>query len=320
MNANTKSAEELLRAPFRTVVEIIGPERAAELLKTKNTRNRPMNLAKVQQFIRDIESDQWQTTHQTIGIAPSFIVDGQHRLQAVATSGHPIMFNVTYYETDAAAEAALPATDITDKRSGGDMFEIERLTERGKGHEHERIARAFCRFGFASVIPAQRRATHAEVRRVYASLKDEIEWVTRTLVSEDLGGLKTRSPRFLLAHKTAFIAAHILDAEKIERFANAVVKTDASLFSENRDLVLYWNLLQQEGKMALGKQQRDKRMAEFVPLKILQLVLTNQGRPGLLRYTASTAQWFRDQLDRKRKSDAPVVLFQVNDDADDESE
>jgi hypothetical protein len=79
-----------------TVIEIITPARAHELLKN-NTKNRTLRRSAVTEFARQMKSGHWQLTHQGIAVEPDgTLLDGQHRLHAVVEAGVPVKMSVTY--------------------------------------------------------------------------------------------------------------------------------------------------------------------------------------------------------------------------------
>lgn len=74
----------------------ISPEQAKKWLE-KNDNNRNVNYAKVKKMAKDMREGHWDTTHQGIAIASDgTLVDGQHRLLAIAESGVTVRMNVTF--------------------------------------------------------------------------------------------------------------------------------------------------------------------------------------------------------------------------------
>lgn len=72
---------------FKTILVHITPKTAKGTLE-HNTKNRKLNPVRVAEFVRIIKEGKWMLTHQ--GIALDYddnIVDGQHRLAAIAQSG-----------------------------------------------------------------------------------------------------------------------------------------------------------------------------------------------------------------------------------------
>ena len=75
--------------------ETITPDIAMEILK-KNPANRIVSKDTVESYARDIKRGKFVTTHQGIAIATDgTLLDGQHRLLAVALTGIPIQIKVT---------------------------------------------------------------------------------------------------------------------------------------------------------------------------------------------------------------------------------
>ncbi|MBE5453419.1 hypothetical protein E3G52_000283 [Mycobacteroides abscessus] len=79
--------------PARTItsdIEVIDPATAEEYLK-RNTHNRPLIDRKVLQLASDMEAGRWQMNGEAIKFATDdSLLDGQHRLHAIALSGVPV--------------------------------------------------------------------------------------------------------------------------------------------------------------------------------------------------------------------------------------
>ena len=72
----------------------ISPEQAAKWLE-RNDNNRNVNVAKVKKMAKDMREGHWDTTHQGIAIASDgTLVDGQHRLLALAAARAAVCFRV----------------------------------------------------------------------------------------------------------------------------------------------------------------------------------------------------------------------------------
>lgn len=68
----------------------ITPELANQLLK-KNSKNRPLNISRSKRLAEAIKRGEWQMNADTIRISETgVLLDGQHRLQAIAFSGIPV--------------------------------------------------------------------------------------------------------------------------------------------------------------------------------------------------------------------------------------
>lgn len=76
-------------------ITLVTPELALEWLGL-NDRNRPMNKSFVAALAKAIERGEWQVTHQGIAFdEEGTLIDGQHRLAAIAKCGIPVEVMVT---------------------------------------------------------------------------------------------------------------------------------------------------------------------------------------------------------------------------------
>lgn len=81
---------------METKIMRITPDKALDLLKHNLNRQRPMDKRLVEQIKRDIINGDFVTTHQGIALDDDGnLIDGQHRLQAIADSGRTVTMLVT---------------------------------------------------------------------------------------------------------------------------------------------------------------------------------------------------------------------------------
>lgn len=74
----------------RVEQRLVSPALASQILQA-NTSNRPIRVATVMRYLRDMQSNNWQCNGETIKIASDgTLLDGQHRLTAVAKLGRPV--------------------------------------------------------------------------------------------------------------------------------------------------------------------------------------------------------------------------------------
>lgn len=79
-----------------TQIEQITPDFANYVLTTKNKNNRSFKAANLKRLITTIENDEWMVTHQGIAFDnDGNLLDGQHRLQAIAKTGKTLPMMVT---------------------------------------------------------------------------------------------------------------------------------------------------------------------------------------------------------------------------------
>lgn len=85
---------------MKTEVREVGPEEAERMLR-KNTRNRPVIQRRVDDLVGSINNGDWKLTHQGIAVLPDGqILDGQHRLMAIARADKPVTIMVTELDED----------------------------------------------------------------------------------------------------------------------------------------------------------------------------------------------------------------------------
>jgi hypothetical protein len=157
-----------------TRAETITPEIAREMLKN-NPRNRVMVKTHIAYFVQLILSGAFRVTNQGIGIATDgSIVDGQHRIAAIAESGVPVIINVTR----GLAPESIDAIDTGRPRRAHDILAI---ADGRKLSTSER----------AAIVAARNLATHGTLR-TWRGLVD-IHELRAALVEhgEDMGAVFT---------------------------------------------------------------------------------------------------------------------------------
>jgi hypothetical protein len=81
---------------LKSEIVTLDPTQAKDML-AKNTRNRPLNPNTVDNYSRVIKEGRWKTTHQGIAFDTNgALLDGQHRLAAIAQSGRSVQIMVTH--------------------------------------------------------------------------------------------------------------------------------------------------------------------------------------------------------------------------------
>lgn len=83
----------------QTSVQIVTPDMAEKWLEN-NMSNRPISIKDIQKLARDMRAGRFVTTHQGILLGKNgAIIDGQHRLYAIVSSGVSVMIQVTIDES-----------------------------------------------------------------------------------------------------------------------------------------------------------------------------------------------------------------------------
>lgn len=102
----------------------ITPEGALKILENNKT-NRDLSWKTVQLFAMDMKRGAWRKTHEAIALnSAGGIMDGQHRLWAIAESGCPQWFYVATYEGEDSA--MMMPFDMGRSRSTSDITNIPR--------------------------------------------------------------------------------------------------------------------------------------------------------------------------------------------------
>lgn len=105
---------------MQTIQELVTPEMAERWLE-KNNSNRPLRQNVVAAYAAQIKAGQWRLTHQGVCLdCNGALIDGQHRLTAIAHTGIAILMQVSRMTTEESA-MALPV-DVGAKRSYSDIL------------------------------------------------------------------------------------------------------------------------------------------------------------------------------------------------------
>lgn len=110
--------------PMKTpTVEIVTASKPLiDELLAKNTHNRNVKKAHVEYLRREIREGNWMLTNQGVGVSVSgYIVDGGHRLQAIAQEGYP---PVQFILARNLADSAQKYVDTHSRRSMGDVLTL----------------------------------------------------------------------------------------------------------------------------------------------------------------------------------------------------
>lgn len=103
---------------------LITPVIAKDMLMC-NTSNRPLSEPKVARIVAKIKAGDWVLTHQGVAFSTEGkLLDGQHRLMAIAIADKPIEMFVTY----GLAASAFDHIDTGGKRTAADLFAIRQPT------------------------------------------------------------------------------------------------------------------------------------------------------------------------------------------------
>jgi len=111
---------------METKIVTMTPEWAQDILKNQNKNNRPVKNTAVAKLVKAIQNNEWKLTHQGIAFDwHGHLVDGQHRLIAIAKSGVSVPIALT---TDCDPSIFI-ACDIGTARTSGDVLSVNGTTK-----------------------------------------------------------------------------------------------------------------------------------------------------------------------------------------------
>ena len=119
--APTRTAASAEFSTMESKTALITPEVAKDLL-SRNTANRPLKRNDVEFLKTQLETGEWQLTHQGIAISDEgLLLDGQHRLKAIQETGISAEMMVTFN----VPKNTFSVLDIGRKRCAADLLYIE---------------------------------------------------------------------------------------------------------------------------------------------------------------------------------------------------
>lgn len=157
---------------MNTQIVMVTPQMAKVWLE-KNPCNRPIRMKVVDAFARDMKCGKWLLTHQGIAFdEDGNLLDGQHRLSAVALSGCSVLMEVT----TGLPRASMIAVDGGSIRDFRDAIVIDNKYENDvalRQHGCIGVLNAFLRFGYNSNITY----TNAERAKMIDNIGEELKAV-----------------------------------------------------------------------------------------------------------------------------------------------
>ena len=133
---DVSNARRLATAKDPVGIEMLSGTVAAVVFKQHNGANRDLSLAKAREYQQAMERGEWKETHQGIAFdIEGKLIDGQHRVAAVALSGKQMRF-VVYRGAD---RTIIDAIDQSKPRKAHEALKLAGIDD---AQEKERIARA----------------------------------------------------------------------------------------------------------------------------------------------------------------------------------
>jgi len=186
----------------------VSPEIAEDWISHCNSRNRNLSDKYVEYLIKEIEAGRWKLTHQGIAFSPNrVLLDGQHRLWAVALSGKTVpmrvFFNVPPEAMDAIDTGRVRTNDQIISLAGelGQITPAELATLRA----------------MTLVGEAYRRRSPGEERELLQRHLDAVRFAMRCLPKSNYRGVANGTTRAVLAR-----AWYSADRGKLRHFADVL--------------------------------------------------------------------------------------------------
>jgi hypothetical protein len=136
MDTITTTAAALRAAPKAELIDVT-PQMAARWLAETNTHNRTLRGPAVAAYARDMTEGRWHTSGEAIKFAvDGTLLDGQHRLAAIARAGVAIATFVVF----GLRREAQDVMDSGRKRSAGDALQLAGMRNVGRLSAAARLA------------------------------------------------------------------------------------------------------------------------------------------------------------------------------------
>lgn len=231
--------------PYDVVMEIT-PELALKWLEG-NTHNRPVNQAHVDRLVRDILAGRWRLTHQGIAFdTEGLLIDGQHRLWAIAEASRAVVVRVFYNE---------PPINRYVLDSGQRRSNLDILTITGQVGEITSKHLATLRAMLAGRSSRTTRMSPGEEAEQYEHHRHAIEFAMRHLGTASTRGVAIAVSRAVIA-RSYYSADHAQLAHFCEVMRTGVATGDADM-----PIILLWQFLVRVHEKGRGEGARRIRYA-----------------------------------------------------------
>jgi hypothetical protein len=105
-----------MKAELRTIT----PAWAKQMLEERNTGNRAMNRMHVEALAKEMKCGRWKVNGDTICVNASRVIDGQHRLAAVVSSG----VTIQSFVVEGLPSDVFDTKDVGKRRSAADTLGV----------------------------------------------------------------------------------------------------------------------------------------------------------------------------------------------------
>ena len=218
----------------------VSPEQAMRWLDG-NVHNRPLDHKYVDHLVSEIKAGRWKLGHQGIAFDPSGkLLDGQHRLWAVALSGLPVRLSVTFNA---------PADSLEYLDGGKLRTRAERMSLGGRvglvRNAHLAVLRAMVRG-----LGPDRRPSYSEEAELMGQHKAAVEFAMSHLTTSRIKGVSSGATCAVVAR--AWYCAD--DLGRLDRFCE-VLRTGQSRGPQEDVVVLLRDYL--------SNRDRSQTLANF---------------------------------------------------------
>jgi len=218
----------------------IAPDQAMRWLDG-NTHNRPMDHQYVDYLIAEIKAGRWKLMHQGIAFDEhGVLLDGQHRLWAIALAGLTLPANVTFN----APGESLEYIDSGKTRSRAERMSLNNRLGLVRT-AHLAVLRAMVR-GLEPI----RRLSYAEEVQLFGQHKQAIEFAMSHLATSRIKGVSTSTTCAVVAR--AWYCTD--DLARLERFCE-VLRTGQTRGDDEDVIILLRDFL--------GSRDRSSSLANF---------------------------------------------------------
>lgn len=167
-----------------TTEELISPEIAKEYLSHIDVqkKNRPLNKRYVDMYARDMIAGKWKTTHQGIAFDENgYLVDGQHRLNAIIQANIPIKLMVSR----GLGNNPFSGIDSGLRRSMRDIIALSGEFDQSSELRNNSVIasiRALVNCGYKNGFTLSPNA----VEKIYSTLKPKFDFVYHSLICKGI--------------------------------------------------------------------------------------------------------------------------------------
>lgn len=259
-NGTTATAEAPPGADVSGQLMQISPEMASELLK-RRLPNRPVSKARIRVMITDMREGRWVFNGEPIILSEDLaLIDGQHRLMAVAEAGVTVpMMVIVGIGTSADV---LMSIDQGQRKTAGDLLHMVGLTQ---ARELASAARWLFRFERQCMRDKAMTLRSADVPafvEAHPALQGALPWgrLVRDLLPQSIASMlyfvmaqkdAALSKRFFdaLAHGDALKRDHPAHGTREKLLRDKSPKNHAGVLARGALCVLAWNCVRLERAM-----------------------------------------------------------------------